>query len=396
MINPWQLPHKAGGKFFLPGIRTARTQFVLVVLAWLLVQGGLLLHTGIQPVLESEKYIRAAQRLLQTGALPGVRYFFYLTTTLVIAFSLKLKGGFGLAVALQLLANLLATLAFFRALRRLQAAPFSALLTTQLLLACLPYQHWNVYLYTESLFYSASLLFFASCLRRPPLTLRVVGLQLACLAVVIASRPLGILFLPCWLLYLVLHGNGRLRLWWLLGLGAGLLVSAAAANVILGNINDWQILKPAEYHYIICDLPTRGRHSLELLKDRSPLGQLAAYITAYPAEFLSLSARRLQAFFLLVRPYYSPAHNAYLALLGALFYLPLIGNLLRGSRPRPPYAWLSALLIGSFALAVCLQCDDYHNRFLLTLVPVFLFCGLFQLFENLFAPTAAPRPASRP
>src|SRR6476620_11545913 len=90
-------------------------QLGLLTILWLLVQGCLFAHYGIQPILESFKYIGAANQLIHTGHLPELRYYFYLTTTLLIAFCLKTGFGYSGVVVIQLVLNLLATYRFFNA-----------------------------------------------------------------------------------------------------------------------------------------------------------------------------------------------------------------------------------------------------------------------------------------
>ena len=141
-------------------INQQQTQLCILFFSWIIVQSFLYTYYGIKPILESEKYIGAAKYLIANGHLPQLRYSFYLTTTLLIAFCTKLGLGFAGVVALQLILNFLATFLFFKALFKLQTHSYSALCTTLLLIFNIPYQTWNFYLYTESVFYSFVLLFF--------------------------------------------------------------------------------------------------------------------------------------------------------------------------------------------------------------------------------------------
>ncbi|MBC7861324.1 MAG: hypothetical protein IAF38_00035 [Bacteroidia bacterium] len=370
----------------------ASNQLTILVIFWLIVQSGLFYAYGIDATLESLKYIGAAEELLKNGRLPETRYFFYLTTTLIIAFCLKTGLGFGGVVLIQLALNFFATVTFFKALKHIQQKKLTAFLTVFLLISFLPYQTWNFFLYTESVFYSSALLFFASCLRYKEVTKKNLLLQIFFLGLTIISRPLGIIFLPCWLLFIAQKKRIKPAI-----LAATFFVAMVLAviivNTIMGNISDWQILKSAEYGYIICDIPAGARIDLTYLKDHSPFTQLALFLTQHPDAFFSLCFKRLQAFFLLNRSYYSKPHNIYLLFYAALFIIPLLLNLIFFLRRLPNRTLYNFCLfiVGGFSLAIALQCDDYHNRFHHTIVPVFLFSGVFLLLEKRAALTNKSR-----
>ena len=354
---------------------------------WVATQTGLFFFFGINSDLESLKYIRAAENLLQNGHFPEVRYFFYLTTTLVIALGLKTGAGFTGVVIIQLIINFIATFRFYFALKHLEKKRFSAFITTLLLVTFFPYQAWNYYLFTESLFYSSALLFFASCLMYTTITRKAIAVQLLFLVLTIISRPLGIVFLPCWILFIARKQKINFALFLTLFVSAA-VVAVVVCNIILGNIGDWEILKPAEYGYIICDIPSRAYMSLSPFKQHSPLLQLWLFVINYPSYFLQLTVDRLQAFFFLIRSYYSASHNLYLAAYAAIFLAPAVVNLFlyRKKIFTTATSLLSFLIVAAFSTAIMLQCDDYHNRFHHAIIPVFLYCGAFLLLEKIELP----------
>lgn len=362
---------------------TAKNQKWILFLFWLFIQAGLFVQYGVNTGSESLKYIYAAQNLLEGGQLPETRYFFYLTTTLLIAFCLKTGVGYYGVVVFQLLLNLFATFYFFSALQQIQQKRHSAFFTVLALISFLPYQTWNFYLYTESVFYSCALLFFSSCIKYTAPTAQPLLLQAFFLFLTIISRPLGILFLPCWILFLAFKKKIKPTVI-SLALLLSIIVAVTVINTIMTTIGDWQILKPAEFRYIICDIPSGTKLNLNHLKQYTPLSQLGHFIYEYPSTFLALSGKRLQAFYLLHRSYYGSAHNLYLLFYAALFTLPFLyaAFFLKKSSAIKPSFYLALFIISGFTVAIMLQCDDYHNRFHHSIVPVFLFGGLFLLQEN--------------
>lgn len=361
-----------------------KTQLVILFLLWAFIQSLLYLKVGIQPILESEKYINAAESLLNTGKLPGVRYLFYLNTTLIITFCLKTGLGYAGVVGIQLIINLIALAFFFVTLFKKQRTAYNAFITTLVLLITIPFFIWNFYLYTESVFYSLSLIFFTTCIRNTSITLKVLLVQLFILVLVITSRPLGILFLPCWIVYLCLHTSGIKRKIIIASSIIGLLVSIYISNLILRSINGWQVLLPAEYGYIICDIPSEHRLSLNNLKDKQPLTQLFSYISEHPSHFFKLTLLRIKSFFVFTRPYYSILHNSYIIIICLILYIPIIINLFRHSNfLKHKDIVIATSIVVVYSVAISLQCDDYHSRFHNSIIPVFLYLGLFNYLNNL-------------
>lgn len=353
-------------------------QLSVLLIAWILTQLVLGLNLGIRPELESLKYIREARNLLETGSFSAPRFMFYGFTSSIIAIGFKTGLGFPLVVALQLLWNLAASISLFYALGKIEKIKGAALITTLILVFCIPYQTWNFYLYTESFFYSNTLLFFAACTYfQKHISTKGILAQFVALSMAIFSRPLGILLLPCWLFFLMMQIPSRKgRNWFIIALLSGGLISTFVINTILSTISDWSVLRPFAEGHIICDMPGSQSIDLSSIDKGTPLEQLWEYVTTYPGHLISLASKRLSAFFLLARPYYSSLHNAVLLLLVVLLYIPPILQLFK-TKTWSSLTYLSCAIIAVFTITVALQCDDYHNRFHNTLIPVWLTVGLF-------------------
>jgi hypothetical protein len=281
--------------------------------------------------------------------------------------------------------NVLSVIFFFKALSRIQKNRHTAFITALLLVACIPYHLWNVYLYTESIFYSFTLLFFSACLYFQKLSISKILLQGFFLCGAILSRPLGVLLLPCWIIYLIVTvEDKKIRTGlYLISLGSAVIFSLIT-NTILQHIQGWEILQPAEKGYIICDVPSTDAMDLGKFKNRAPLLQVSSYILQHPMHFAELAAKRLKAFLLLTREYYSNIHNLGLLLLAGILYIPFIANIFLGKltiHQRPGWL-LSIALVSFFSIAIMVQCDDYHNRFHHALIPVFLYAGIFRFLDK--------------
>jgi hypothetical protein len=362
--------------------RTERWLPLALAFLWLLVQAGLWAAYGTFSGLEAEKYTAAAKHLLETGSFPERKYLFYALTPLLIAGCLKLGIGYHGVVVIQLLLNAGATCLFYRTIRDI-AGSRAAFAGTAALVLFLPYQSWNVYLYTESLYLSALLLFFFTVQRlaAEPRRAERIAMSVGALVLVIMARPFGMLFLPPFLLLVFWMLPQRWR--WaslLFGFAGGGLLYYALNRAFSGSM-DWNALVPQVKGEVICDMPDpRYQQPLRLLPGGNPVDQLAYYIVHNPAHYARLSLLRLKAFVLWTRPWYSTMHNAALIGYMLVFYGGFILGIgrLRRYTSRPFFAFVvSALIV--YALAITLQCDDYHSRFVMALVPLLILAGTAAL-----------------
>jgi hypothetical protein len=109
---------------------------------------------------------------------------------------------------------------------------------------------------------------------------------------------------------------------------------------------------------------------------------LLNYVTENPQTFFKLAWLKTKAFFGLTRSYYSTGHNVFVAgYFYSLYVLILIG-ITRFRRKLPgSYLYLFSLA-GIFWLAVIFSCDEWHNRFFLTLTPFFILAAMQALGSN--------------
>lgn len=346
--------------------------YLFVVLLWLCFQLVWYFYVGVHFELEAEKYIYEAQYLLQHHHFSAARYLFYVTTVLVIVLSFLLKLGLNGALLLIMLINLIGYLYFFRALCVFFKDRFSPYLVIVMLLGFWPYQSWSLYLYTECLFYSAVLFLFAHLLLFRKLSIGYILTSFALLAFVVFSRPLGILFVPPVLLFFFFKLTKKQRVFFLGAVILALVALNFIVQVVFTTTRDWNMQRAITEGDIICDIPGERADRLVLTNHPNQLYRLFFYVTHNFAHFLRLAVVRLRYFFTMIRSYYSPFHNAFLIAFLTFWY----GSILLGVKRIVkfiPAALLTFMVFSIFLLAMttALQCDDYHNRFFLTLSPFF-------------------------
>jgi hypothetical protein len=294
---------------------------------------------------------------------------------------------------IQLLFSALATYSFYRLLTRLFSLP-TAITGTLLLLLNYPFQEFNVYLQTESIFYSFTILFSTYMLQLSKLNLlRFVGI-LSALVILCITRPTGILFVPVTFIYLFFAFfkgiNTRFKITITI---AVFLIFTWILNGLLGSGGELDFMKPYREEHILCGMPTlKEPASIHTTPNGNSLYGLAYYITHNFGQFCRLALLRCQAFFALVRPYYSKGHNIFLA---AYFY-PLYILALAGigwwvRRHAYRFMYVSGLILITLGTTL-LTCDDWHNRWLLSVSPWILLLGLpvidrlFTLYKKKYQP----------
>jgi hypothetical protein len=356
-----------------------------VLILWLFVNAFFLWKNGVVTTGEAEKYIYQAHLFAATGHLETANFWLYFIPISLLAVCLKLHLGFGWIVALQLFFNLSATLCFFRTVLYFLGSQRIAFAGTLLLLLNLPYQAFNTFLQTESLFQSFSLLFSCYLLRQKKLSAGSLATIFLALVVLSMTRPNGLLYWPATLLYLFLFALAKAPPVRKLAFGviaAGLFI--LLLNTAMGSGGELDFLLPFREEHIICGLPTllqpAGIHTAGA---GNSLYALLYYITHNFGQFLRLSALKSISFWGVYRSYYSLPHNLFLA---AFFYSITLAALFsvhwwRKNLPLPFVFLLSIVLLTW--VTVILTCDDWSNRIYLGISPYLLILCL---------PVLRPRP----
>ena len=346
----------------------------IVIAIWLISTFVYLSFFGIVTTQEAGKYIEEANHFIKYGNFSAPRFWFYSITILIIAFSIKIKIGFIGAFIIQALINLFSYLLFHKALQKLFQQSLTPIFITVYLLIFWPFQSWVVYLYTESVFFSAVMILFSVLVLYKPSTVKNISRIILALLFLLISRPLGLLFIFSVCIYLFYYANTKWKIIIFCCFAVALIASYYATNIIFATIKDWSITQAFEEESIICDLPSSGPYAtLNLAKNGSQVYHLYYYVTHNFSHFLHFAGAKMQYFFLMKRDYYSPAHNYFLLINTISIYLLALAGLF--IKPLKTNKGIILFMAGSillFAITIIFQCDDYNNRFILPLFPFFV------------------------
>jgi len=365
---------------------TKATKVILFFL-WLLLNTFFLLHKGIYIHGESDTYIYEARVFLATGA-PGTgNYWLYIIQILLIAFSIKAHLGFFFVVLIQLLFNGIATAFFYKTIQYMFNSSRTAFIATLLLLANYFYQEFNTYLYTESLFYSFTLILSCYLVHTRTLTTKRIAIITAMLLITCITRPTGLLFLPPVFLYLFLVFFRNMAAWKKVALLTGLaILFLFLLNLALGSGGELDFMLPFRDERIICDVPTLPAFlPIKTAANGNSLYGLLYYITHNTPQFLKMAGLRSVAFWGLYRDYYSTLHNVYLIVFFGAIDLMTLASLVYWFKQNPNILCylLSAIALTWFT--VMLTCDNWDNRFYLTISP-FLIILAMPTLQKLLRP----------
>ena len=141
-------------------------------------------------------------------------------------------------------------------------------------------------------------------------------------------------------------------------------------NAALGTGGEYDFILPFITENIICGVPAFSdlRNVQHGAYDNSLYG-LFSYIISHFPQFVKLCWLRSIAFWSLLRSYYSFAHNTYLGIFFYPIYVFSIYQLISGYQTIKPVIIYFLSLIVLTWLTVMLTCDDWHNRFFLTISP---------------------------
>lgn len=350
-------------------LNSKKLHIITLAATWLVMHVVLVWQYGIVTSFEATKYISEADNLLRTGSYSSRSFLFYSTQILLIAASKGLHVGYVPVIAIQLLLNIASTYCFYRIVEHLTRRSNVAFFFTLALVSMYYYQLYNVYLFTESIYFSISILYFyrlVKMIRLGPAQWAEIGLFLVLLYF---TRPVGMFFIPATFVFLVLkfYQKKAVRIFF----SAGVLLSIfffLLVNYGMNSGGEFNFLLPYLEKQVICGLPS-GRKNVKVPVDQNSIQGLFYILDNYPRLFITLFCKRLFTFFGLIRPYYSIVRNISVAWFFYTLYLYAFKGLRKQFWACLPELAFSFLLIFFATLTVGLSCDEGYNRFIYAILP---------------------------
>ncbi len=355
--------------------------FKNVIFLYAAIQLLLYLQIGVFTQLEAEKYIREADSLLQKGALTETKFYFYLPITLLIAFCKKIGLSLFFVVLIQSILFGIG-LYYFNQLCQLLSDAHTANITSLVLVLFIPIHTWNFYLYSDAIFISLTLIysyFVYTAFQKK----HDAFIALLLLVLLIFTRPNGILFVPPTIIYFLFYKKLSLPFITKTFISLALLTGTSfIVYFIFKGGNDLDIMAPYINETVLCLIPEKTTNdSLNLIYSGNAINNFVYYIAHNPLHFSKLMFLKLISFFNLTRPHYSFLHNAFMiAFMLPIYVLAIWRGLLKRKTTHCFYKFTIALFV-VYTLGIIIQCDDWHSRFTMPLIPYIILIAAQQFTQ---------------
>ena len=368
--------------------KLANDKFILLLL-FVCVQLFLLFTVGIYTKEEATKYISEAAHLSRQHAFTQPKYLFYSGYILLHVFNNWLGSGIVGVYVFQVILGGAAIICLFSLCINLGLERRVAFLTCLLLIFCLPFQRWTAYLFTESLFFSLIIIYTSILFSRSLSASGKIFLGLLFCCLLIVSRPTGLLVIPASLVFISVSLFRKkkfayLSFLWISGITGLIWIT----NMAMKGQGEFDFIKPFVEEHVICGFSTSGISYQPTSTNSNSIQALLNYIVQHFGQFASLAFKRAVAFFGLIRPYFSTLHNLFLAVYFYPIYLFFLLGLPVVYRRSPSFVSYSLALMATFLLSVLVTCDDWHNRFIMPIVPVIMIyasTGIYVVYERLIS-----------
>jgi 4-amino-4-deoxy-L-arabinose transferase-like glycosyltransferase len=365
----------------------SKKNFFLIISAFAVVHILLFFLKGINTGLEAEKYIQQAENVLE-GRFPSApKYYFYVPIIYLIAFAQKFSLGYGFVTMMQSLLSAFALLLFYQGTKKIFNAQ-TALIASLGLCIFLPFMQWNFFLYSESIFISLSMiLFYAACMFEKQ-SVKFFILIILLLTALVFTRPFGSLFIPPILIYFLFskYENKKFKLLTVTTATLFVVVMYLGIQAVFHGGEDMDAMKPFIEEHIVCFVPNKPEGAkLDLKYYNNGIADILYYITHNPWHFTKLMIERLFSFFKFTRPWYSTLHNLFLFCVIVPVYVFFIIGLIKFLKRKTNLSIFIIAVLILYPLATTLQCDDWHSRFTMpVLPPIFAVSayGLHHLFTK--------------
>lgn len=368
---------------FLSRTKAGNTNFPFFLLAitWLLMQILFYRQYGIVTDLEAAKYINEANHFLATGKYSSNNFLFYSTQIMLIAFCIKLKIGFWFIVLFQMLLNALSLFCFYKMVKLISRNYLLSFISTLYFLLFYYYHLYNTYLFTESLFFSFSVIYTYFLFTRDKLDFKNGLIILLFLSLLYFTRPTGIFFIPATYLFLIIKFFPK-KAFTIVLVSTGFAITGLffLFNYSLGSGGEFDFLLPYQKEMIICGVPTiLYSHNITIPVERNSFQGLFYLITHHFDLFFTLSIKRLSAFFGISRTYYSLFHNVFVSVYFYSIYLIILLGIRNLFKKNKAEVWFCLTNIALMAITVMVSCDEWHSRFILSLLPFFLLLAVIAI-----------------
>jgi hypothetical protein len=357
---------------------------LILFIFWAVMQTALLLIFKINVGGEAISVIANAEYFVKNGSFLRSRDYLYSVEAFIIITKIKLGLGYHFVVAIHLILNFIALYCWYNFLALFYASKKLALMAGMLIVLCYPYQLFNGYLATESVYFSITSIYSCYLLQTKKTTFKRVAILILLLTLICFTRPSGLFFFAATAIYLFILSGKVLNLY----LRAAIFITCTVVGLQIINYtttsgNGYDFIIPFREEHVICGITSLPNVKEGQMSKYNSLLAFAAYIQQNGRQVLWLSLLKTKVFFLLVRTYFSLGHNLFLIFFFYPLYLLIMAGVVKYKKSYLRHSAYFFSIIFIYWLSVALSCDDWTNRFFLTLTPYLIGIALL-VFKSQF------------
>lgn len=358
---------------------------VILMLYWAATQWAVFSFSGVKTSVDTELYIQSAKDILTRVTLADAHAFWYLSYSSVLAMVFGFTDNLQIMVFLQVLVSGLALLALYKAVLTISKDQTVAFIAAFLYLFWFEIHTWNVFIYTESLFVSCTIItFYLLVHAKTPwqYVFTIAFLLFTCLI-----RPAGFSLLVASTAYFF----AKLQLKAKPKMGVAFIATCLGLILLNKMLESYELVSSyAKAEIIYPDVPflIEKIQIKHLPRGDYPLLVFAEFVSDHPIYFLELCALKLALFFGHVKPYFSAIHNSYIVIiLYPLYFFAFSAYRFAGIDKSVKIFMLS--FVGLQGATVMLTTENWDGRFLMPVLPFVFISSAFGINHFLHARISA-------
>jgi hypothetical protein len=354
-----------------------------LILLWIIIQTITYFHFEMRASVDSDLYIGIARNLLN-GEFPSGRELYYSTYGFLIAIPLAFGLSYEFVLILHFAFALSALICLYKLTYSITQNTKQAFVASLLYVLWFKFQQWNLIVYTDASF--AHLVVISIYFLHQANSKTDLGFALLLVLFTAFIRPTGMGFLFAILAYFSFDSFRNVFKYRLKAIAisvVGFSIFLALLNIAMSHYIDWFIesYAKAEIIYPNESLFIAKPSSLVLPKKNTlPIVRLILFFIQNPIYMLKITALKMALFIGHIKPYYSTAHNIFIA----SFLYPVYFFAIRGFF-RFPNGKLKAFIITFLffqILTVSFTSENWDGRFLLPLLPWIFLLASFGVGRN--------------
>lgn len=348
--------------------------WVGLLIVWISIQGFLYSRTGVKTGVDTSFYMNNALNILNLN-IPEGRAIWYSGYILFLAFFIGVGVSLKGIVFVQIFISTLAAIFMYKIAMKISGNKNSGFAAVLLFVIWIKIHEWNMFIYTESLFTSFSIILFWCLLTiNTPKDLSPFILLLL-FTVLIRPTGLGLFLAVAAYFILSLFQRNKPRISFPIAFVA-ITFSIVLIGVMLESYDLIESYAKGEIIYPNISLGISTPQNLTLPDNHHlHIVQLVIFAFENPIYFLKISSLKLFLFVFNVKPYFSDFHNACLI----IFLLPIYFFAVKGYRQlaHTPLKGFFLIFITVQGLTVTLTTENWDGRFLIPVLPfIFLLASM--------------------